>query len=69
MDADRRKFIQDLYIRICRDSGWQMEFAQAAHLAGKVGGFHAIDVWSAMPSMTVMEQIARGEHPTCKVRL
>jgi hypothetical protein len=67
MDADRRKFIQDLYIRACRDSGWQIEFTQAACLAARVGGFHAMDVWTAMPSMTVMGQIARGEHLACKL--
>lgn len=63
MNEERRKFIQDLYIRVCRDSGFAMEYTRAAHFAGKVGGFHAMDVWTAMPSLQVMEQIAKGEHP------
>lgn len=58
-----RKTIQDIYIRICRDSGFQLSWDRAAHLAGQVGGFHALDVWNAMPSLDTMRQIAAGEHP------
>jgi hypothetical protein len=66
MSEERRKFIQDLYIRVCRDSGFTMEYTRAAHFAGKVGGFHAMDVWTAMPSLQVMEQIATCEHPAAR---
>lgn len=68
MTPERRKFIQDLYIRVCRDSLYKMPCEKAAHFAGKVGGFHAIDVWTAMPSLDVMMQIADGKHPACEAK-
>jgi len=64
-----RETIQSLYIRVCRDSGWQLPYDRAAHLAGKVGGFHAMDVWIALPSLEVMMQIAAGDHPSCKEKM
>jgi hypothetical protein len=66
MTEDRRKFIQDLYIRICRDSLFKMDFVAAAQIAGKVGDFHPMEVLMALPSMDVMMEIARGEHPCVK---
>jgi hypothetical protein len=59
--------IRQLYIRVCRDSGFRMDMFRAAAFAGAVGGFHAMDVWLAMPSLQVMEQIADGTHPAVKV--
>jgi len=67
MTGERRKFIQDLYIRVCRDSGFNMDYIRAAHFAGMVGGFHAMDVWIAMPSLEVMQQIAKGTHPAARL--
>jgi hypothetical protein len=61
-----RKAIQDLYIRVCRDSGWNMRCEEAAKLAAKVGGFHPMDVWTALPSLDTMRKIAAGEHPACR---
>lgn len=63
MTPERRKFIQDLYIRVCRDSGFMMDFTRAAAFAGKVGGFHPMDVWTAMPDLDTMRKIAAGDHP------
>jgi hypothetical protein len=40
-----------------------MDYARAAAFAGQVGGFSALDVWLAMPSLDVMQDIASGKHP------
>lgn len=61
-----RKKIQDLYIRVCRDSGWQFDYLDAAKFAAKVGGFHPMDVWLAMPDLSTMRKIAQGNHPACQ---
>ena len=61
-----RTEIQNLYIRVCRDSGWQMDYIEAAKLAARVGGFHPMDVWIAMPSLSTMREIAHGDHPACQ---
>ncbi|ANC85486.1 hypothetical protein A7E77_00365 [Sphingomonas sp. NIC1] len=66
MGEVERKLRQDLYIRVCRDSGFQLDMYRAAALAGKIGGFHALDVWTAMPSLDVMAQIAAGTHPSAR---
>ena len=58
-----RKGMQDLFIRVCRDSGFKLDYVRAAQLAGKVGGFHPLELWCAMPGIDAMEQIAKGEHP------
>lgn len=63
MSPERRKFIQDLYIRVCRDSGFKLEWERAAALAGATGGFHPMDVWNAMPDLDTMRKIAAGNHP------
>lgn len=64
--SERRKLIQDMYVRVCRDSGFQLSWEQATKLTAKVGGWHPLDVWMAMPSMDVMEEIAEGKHPASK---
>ena len=58
-----RAEIQNLYIRVCRDSGFRLNYVAAAQIAASAGGFHPMDVWIAMPSLSVMQEIARGEHP------
>ena len=65
MDNDR-KLKQDLYIRACRDSGWQLDYVEAAKLAGKVLNCHPMNIWVAFGDMKAMEKIAAGEHPICK---
>lgn len=64
MDNDR-KLKQDLYIRACRDSGWQLDYVEAAKLAGKVLNCHPMNIWVAFGDMKAMEKIAAGEHPAC----
>jgi len=61
-----REQIRNLYIRVCRDSGFQLDYARAAQLAAKVGGFHPMDVWTALPSLSTMRAIAAGDHPACQ---
>ncbi|MDB5707879.1 MAG: hypothetical protein JWN66_4995 [Sphingomonas bacterium] len=61
-----RQQIQQVYIRVCRDSGFQLDYLQAANLAAKVLGKHPLDVWIAMPCLDVMREIAVGEHPAAR---
>lgn len=61
-----RKTIQDIYIRVCRDSGFGLDYIAAAQLAAKVVGIHPLDIWIAMPSLSVMEEIATGAHPSVR---
>ena len=64
MDTDR-KLKQDIYIRVCKDSGFQIEYIQAAILAAKVVGCHPMEIWMAL-DMDLMKRIASGEHPVCQ---
>lgn len=67
-DAEKEERIlrQDVFIRVCRDSGYQMDARNAAILAAKVVGCHPLDIWKAMPDLSVMARIARGEHPAAR---
>ena len=58
-----RKKIQDVFIRVCRDSGFQLEATRAANLASDALGIHPLQVLTAMGSMEAMERVATGEHP------
>ena len=58
-----RETIQQVYIRVCRDSGFRLGFDRAAHLAGKILGVSALEIWLAMPCIGVMMDIATGRHP------
>ena len=60
-----RKLVQDIYIRICRDSGFQLGYVEAAKLAANVGGFHPLDVADAL-GIANMHEIATGRHPVCQ---
>lgn len=60
-----RKLKQDIYIRVCKDSGFQLEATRAAILAANVIGCHPLEIWMAL-DMYYMEKIASGEHPVCK---
>ncbi len=52
-----------LFIRVCRDSGFQIDAGRAARLVGGILGEHPLSVWAAFPSFGDMSRIARGEHP------
>ena len=62
-----RKYIQDVFIRICRDSGFTIDYIDAAKLTGKVLKIPPFEVWEAMyiGDLQRMERIAKGEHPVC----
>ena len=64
MDADR-KLKQDLYIRVCKDSGFQLESTRAAIIAANALGCHPMEIWMAM-DFDLMNRIASGDHPVCK---
>lgn len=58
-----RETMQQVYIRVCRDSGFQLDMHRAAALAAKIVGKHPIDIWCSMPGLDVMAEIAAGTHP------
>lgn len=58
-----RKQIQDVYIRVCKDSGFQMEFIQATIFAAKLLKLHPWGVYDAFGDMSAMKAIATGSHP------
>lgn len=64
MNTDR-KLKQEVYIRICKDSNFTMEFDQAARVAGLMLKCHPLEFWIAM-DIKIMQQIAAGTHPVCK---
>jgi len=61
-----RTTIQQLFIRICRDTKFKMSAIDAAYLAAKVLDCHPLEIWLAMPSFDTMEEIANGSHLICK---
>lgn len=63
MTLDDRKQITMAYIRVCRDSGFKMNYLNAAHFAAKLISVHPIDIYSAIGSFEAMERIALGLHP------
>lgn len=58
-----RKQIQVAYIRVCKDSNFTIEWHAAMGLVSSLLHLHPIDIWAAMGSIDVMENIAKGEHP------
>ena len=63
--SDDRETKQQLFIRVCRDSGWRLDAIAAAKLTARVLGSHPMLIWAAMPSLDVMNEIAEGRHPAC----
>jgi hypothetical protein len=59
----KRETTQTLFVRVCRDSGFQLDAVRAAQLTASMVGCHPLEVWLAMPSLTVMNEIAAGTHP------
>lgn len=60
MDADA---IQNVYIRIARDSQFRMDHIEVAKLAGAVLALHPFEVYCTFPYMDVMKDVAEGNHP------
>lgn len=61
----KREEIQNLYIRTCRDSGWKMDYVDAAQLTARVIGIHPMEIWTAMGTLQTMHDVAKGKHPVC----
>ena len=51
-----------VYMRVCRDSGFRMDYIDAAHLAAKMIGIHAGDIAEQI-GFGNMKRIAKGDHP------
>lgn len=58
-----RKTVQDVFVRVCRDSGFTLGSVQAANVAARALKCHPLQVWLAMPELAVMDEIAAGRHP------
>lgn len=58
-----RKTLCMIYIRVCRDSLWQMDYINAAHFAAKLIDVQPFDIYTAIGSFQDMENIAKGLHP------
>jgi hypothetical protein len=54
-----RDFLQQLFVRVCRDSGFTLDWPRAAILTGMIAKVDPLMVWMAMDSET-MDKIARG---------
>jgi hypothetical protein len=63
-----RTTIQQIYVRVCRDSGFGLDSIRAATLTANMVGCSPLEVWLAMPSLDVMDEIAAGQHPVAKGR-
>lgn len=61
---EERKIRTNLYIRICKDSGYQIPFDQAAALAAKITGWNTLSFMTDI-GLDNMKKIAAGEHPAC----
>ncbi len=60
-----REEIQNLYIRTCRDSGWRLDYIEAAKLVGRVINMHPFSVYAQFADLKQMERIALGDHVVC----
>ena len=57
-----RGLTQQLFVRVCRDSGFRLSVAQACHFTAKLRKTSPIAVWVAL-GFDNMERIANGTHP------
>lgn len=62
MTQDELETIRKIYIRVCRDSRFQMEPENAARFAASVAGCAPMDVLAAL-GHDAMTSIANGTHP------
>lgn len=60
-----RKTIQDVYIRVCKDSGFGLDMFMAAKIAADTLNISSLEIGFAF-GMDTLEKIAKGEHPVCK---
>lgn len=67
IDNHNRDEIQKLYIRMCQDSLYRLNYIDAAILVGKMLKISPIEVWCAFGGLEVMERVAKGEFKDAKV--
>jgi hypothetical protein len=60
-----RKLKQEVFIRVCKDSGFMLSSTDAAILAAKVLKCNPIEIMIAL-DFDLMNRIASGEHPVCQ---
>ncbi len=65
----RKQLLRDLFVRVCRDSGFRLDTHRAANLVAQIAKAHPLDIWMAMPSLEVMDEVARGTHPAVRQAL
>lgn len=58
-----RNTITKAYARVCRDSGFSLNYDQAAALVSSMLGIHPLEVWTACGCLDNMQKIADGTHP------
>ena len=58
-----REIVQQAYIRVCRDSGFQIHWIAACHIVSQILEIPALDVWLKFGDMSNMVRIAEGTHP------
>jgi hypothetical protein len=66
MSEHSRETMQQVFIRVCRDSRFSMDAVDAAHFAARMLGCDPLEIWFAMSSLSIMEEIARGTHPAAR---
>jgi hypothetical protein len=61
-----RKHIQDVFIRIARDSGFSLSGTDVAIFAGQLLNCSPFTVYAAFGSFDTMNTVADGTHPIHK---
>ena len=61
-----RKFIQDVFIRTARDSGFAFNGVELAVFVGKLLDISPFMVYAAFSDMDAMNAVAAGTHPAVK---
>ena len=64
VDANR-KLKQDLYVRVCKDYGWQIDYIEAAKLVSRILKCNPFDVYDVFGDFDTMHKISKGEHLIC----
>lgn len=59
----KRETIQNLFMRVARDSGFRMPATQVARFTAKALSISPIAVWGAFADIDQMREVAAGNHP------
>jgi hypothetical protein len=63
MEQDRIKLIQDTYIRVCKDSEYNLHWEDAAVITSDILEILPLTVGFVFPKMGDLNLIALGRHP------